>query len=406
MMYTVRLKRNRDEIFRKHNPWVFTGAIDSVSPAFFQADNARVISSSGTFIAYGWYDEKAHTTLHLLSWDEGTVPGECWLREKVRQAVDARASVLDEDTTCCRLIHGEADFIPGLAADIYGDTIRIIISSRYAADHVKETVRALFEYTEARRIDIFTDNTFARLENLRNVTRHFTRDGEVSQPSQENILFRESGIWYEIESGISQKSGFYCDQRENRNIVEAYTEGKRVLDVCCFTGSFTLHALRSGAREVHCIDASESVLRHLLYQIHLNENKGVLPPGSRQKVTTRKADAFEALRQEEENSWDVIILDPPKLASSKSRLQAALKGYKDLSLAAMRLVRDGGIIASFSCSGAVSKDDFRRATAWAAADLGYEIQILNQLTQASDHPVRISLEETEYLKGLVYRVIK
>ena len=162
----------------------------------------------------------------------------------------------------------------------------------------------------------------------------------------------------------------------------------------------------AGAESVLAVDSSETVLRHLLYQIHLNEDRESLPPSSRDRVVTMKADVFTFLRQLEEGQADMIILDPPKLAPSRSHIKEAMKGYKDINRLAMEKIAAGGIVASFSCSGSVSREDFRMAIAWAAADAHVDIQILEQLSAGADHPVRLSLPETEYLKGFVYRVVK
>ena len=179
-----------------------------------------------------------------------------------------------------------------------------------------------------------------------------------------------------------------------------------MLDICSYTGGFTLHALRGGAKSVKAVDSSESALRHLLYQIHLNENKGTLPPLSREKVEIESYDCFEYVRGIEENKYDVIILDPPKLAQTKGKLENATRAYKDINRVAMMKIKNGGIIATFSCSGAMTRENFLLTLSWAAADAGVEVQVLETLSQASDHPQRLSFPESQYLKGFILRVIK
>lgn len=404
-MYTVTIAKGKEAILLKHNPWVFSGAIGKTSPAFTDAGLATVVSEAGLFIAYGWLDMKSHTVLHLLSWDENVIPDDEWLKKTIAKAVEARKGMVGEDTSAIRLVHGEADFIPGLVVDRYEREARVIISSRYAADHLETIWKTLFDVCDIEHVFISVDRTHAGLEGLRSFTRSIDRNGNEVTPVDQ-VLFRESGIWYAIDSGIGQKSGFYCDQRDNRNIIERYARGKKVLDVCSFTGAFTLHCLRGGAESVLAVDSSETVLRHLLYQIHLNEDRESLPPSSRDRVATMKADVFTFLRQLEEGQADMIILDPPKLAPSRSHIKEAMKGYKDINRLAMEKIAAGGIVASFSCSGSVSREDFRMAIAWAAADAHVDIQILEQLSAGADHPVRLSLPETEYLKGFVYRVVK
>ena len=313
-----------------------------------------------------------------------------------------------EDTNCFRLIHGEADFIPGLAADCYAREIRLILSSRFALHFLNTIVSTLEETMHPQLIQVTADPFYASSEGISENTRYFVNGNEIkeSERKKDNTLFMESGLWYEIAPGRGQKSGFYCDQRENRKIAERYTKGKTVLDICSYTGAFTLHALRSGALSVDAVDSSESALRHLLYQVHLNENKGVLPSGSRDRVTITDADCFDYIRQVEKDKYDVIILDPPKLAQTKSKLDNAMKAYKDLNRVAMTKIRDDGIIITFSCSGALTRENFLLVLSWAAADAGCEIQVLETLSAGADHPVRISFPESQYLKGYVLRVIK
>ena len=238
-------------------------------------------------------------------------------------------------------------------------------------------------------------------------TRHFRDGAETKEGDErENALFIENGIYYEAASGKGQKSGFYADQRDNRQIAEGYASGRTVLDLFSYTGAFTLHMLRGGALSVDAVDSSESALRHLLYQIHLNENKGVLPPGSRDKVETHQGNAFEYIRGIEGGKYDMMILDPPKLAKTKSALEQAVQAYKDLNRVAMEKIRNGGIIATFSCSGAMTRENLQTVLSWAAADAGAEVQILRTLSAGEDHPVRLSFPESEYLKGFMIRVWK
>lgn len=406
-MYKIIIKANKEKQLVKHHPWVFTGAIESVSPPFETAGLAKVYTSEGKFIAYGHYDERSHIVLHLLSWEESVIPDTSWLINAIKNAVVSRKRFFNnEKTNCFRLIHGEADFIPGLAVDIYGSEVRIILSSRYANDNLETIITTLASTLCPSYITVTVDPFYAGAECLKESVLVYNGRGERTEAPAGNMRFWESGLCFEAERGGGQKSGFYCDQRDNRNIVESYSAGKRVLDACCYTGAFTLHALRGGATSVTALDASESALRHLLYQVHLNENEKTIAEGSRDKVETVTANVFEAMRSLQANKYDLMILDPPKLARTKGKLEAALKAYKDLNRMAMIKIKDGGIIATFSCSGSLSADGFREVVAWAAADALCEIQILRKLTAGEDHPVRISFPESEYLTGLLIRVIK
>lgn len=408
-MYRIRIANGKEKQLQKHHPWVFSGAVDKVVPAFTEGDWAEVYASDGTFIAKGWYDEKSHIILHLLTWKREEAVGEAFVRRLVKEAVFRRKEFFStSDTTAFRLIHGEADFIPGVAADCYGREIRIIISSRFADHFLPIMIDTLETMLHPSRIQVTADAFYASSEGLSEKVRYFIDGKEVAENSFEhtNVQFVESGIWYEAAPGKGQKSGFYCDQRENRKAIEKYVSGKKVLDVCSYTGGFTLHALKAGAESVDAVDSSESALRHLLYQIHLNENKGVLPENSREKVTITDTDAFDYVRTIEENKYDVIILDPPKLAQTKGKLENATKAYKDLNRVAMLKIKNGGIIATYSCSGAMTRENFQLTLSWAAADAGVEIQILETLSAGSDHPIRLSFPESAYLKGFIIRVIK
>lgn len=408
-MYKIRISKNKEKQLEKHHPWVFSGAIESVTPSFSTPNWAEVYSYDGSFIAKGWYDEKSHIILHLMTWQRDEIVDEEFVSALVEEAIMRRKDFfLLPDTNCFRLIHGEADFIPGVAVDCYSKDIRIIISSRFANNFLPTIVETIETILHPSIIQVNSDPFYASSEHISEKTRFFKKGKEVSENEieEENTLFIENGIWYEVAHKKSQKSGFYCDQRENRKIIEKYTKDKKVLDVCSFTGGFTLHALRSGAESVDAIDSSESALRHLLYQIHLNENKGVLPPGSREKVTITSADCFEYLRQVEDNKYDVIILDPPKLAQTKGKLEGAIRAYKDLNRVAMLKIKNGGIIATFSCSGALSRENFSLLLSWASSDSNTEIQVLETLSAGSDHPVRLSFPESQYLKGFILRVIK
>lgn len=408
-MYSIRIAKGKEKQLEKHHPWVFSGAVDRVVPAFTKEDWANVYDSNGEFIASGWYDEKSHIILHLMTWNSEEDLSEGFVSRLVKEAVMRRRSFFSSpDTTCFRLIHGEADFIPGVAADCYGKEVRVILSSRFALFFLETIVDALESLLHPERIQVTTDPFYAHSEGLGEKVRYFVKGKEVSEGTltKDNVTFMENGIWFEAAPGKGQKSGFYCDQRENRKIVGKYCKGKNVLDVCSYTGGFTLHALKNGAESVKAVDSSESALRHLLYQIHLNENKGVLPEGSRDKVTTENSDCFEFVRSIDEDKYDVIILDPPKLAQTKGKLENATKAYKDINRVAMTKIKDGGIIATFSCSGAMTRENFLLTLSWAAADAGVEVQVLETLSQGSDHPQRLSFPESQYLKGFVLRVIK
>ncbi len=407
-MYRITLREGREKLPMKHHPWVFSGAIRRIEPKAVEAGWADVFTSDGRFIAHGWYDEKSHIVLHLISWKEDEIMDDECIAKLVTESVRRRGIISEGNTTAYRLIHGEADFLPGIAADIYGKEIRIVISSRFADHFLPVIAEALDNELKPDIIEASVDKAYAGSEGLKERTRTFIRgketDDDFSGRSAQEFL--EDGIRYSIEPGKGQKSGFYCDQRVNRKIVERYAAGKRVLDLFSFTGGFTLHALRGGCASVDSVDSSFPAVKALEENIRRNEDDGILPVGSAERSHQYVSDCFDFLRSSENGRYDMMILDPPKLAKTKSALENAIRAYKDLNRVAMLKIENGGIIATFSCSGAVTREDFRMMLSWAAADAGVEIQLIETLSAGPDHPVRLSFPESEYLKGCIIRVLK
>ncbi len=410
MVYRVTIRNGKEKQLLRHHPWVFSGAIKETEPRFEEGGWADVYTEEGRFIAKGYYDEKSHIILRLLSWDKDEEVGAGFVRDLVKKSILRRKEFFSSGSTtnAFRLIHGDADFLSGLVADAYGSMIRIIISSRFANAYLADIVQAIDELIHPSLIAASADREYASSEGLKESMRFFRNGKEVrlSEDSMDPVKILEGGIYYEIPSLRGQKSGFYIDQRDNRILSERYAEGRTCLDVCSYTGGFTLHLLKGGAKSVKAIDSSESALRHLLYQVHLNENNGTLEKGARDKVEILSGDCFELLRKEPKNKYDLIVLDPPKLAKTKGALEDALRAYKDLNRVAMEKIKDGGILITFSCSAAMTRDDFRTMVSWSAKDANAEAQILRQLSQGEDHPVRLSFPESEYLKGLIVRIIK
>ena len=408
-MSDIVIKPGKEKNLLRHHPWVFSGAMEESSVPSESAV-CRVVTSEGRFIAWGIYDPESHIQLRLLSWKEDICPDEQWWRDAVRASVlRRRAFFVDKasQTTAFRIIHGEADMLPGIVADVYGRIVRIIISARAAWDMRRTVVSAIEELLHPQMVILNTDASFCAIEHLHEVTEYY-RQGERFTPDAklDDIRIRESGLYYGMTPGSGQKSGFYCDQRENRIRIENYVDGANVLDGCSYTGGFTLHALRAGARHVHAVDSSADAVHRLLSNVNLNVELGTLGPDARDRVSAEKADIFEFLRSMPRNTYDVIILDPPKLAQTIKALDNAKKAYKDLNRTAMEKIKDGGILVTCSCSGSLTREDFRTVLAWSAKDAGVEVQVLETLGQAQDHPVRLSFPESEYLKVFILRVLK
>lgn len=408
-MRTLTIAEGKEKQLLRHHPWVFSGAIERPSSAL-EEGIYRVETFDSAFIAWGWYDPKAHIPLRLLSWNEKEVIDHKWWKRTISASVLRRKHFFSDKsggTTTFRIIFGEADFLPGVVVDVYGTMLNITISARVAWTHRDLIVTTLSELLSPSLILISVDPAFSGAEQLKETTLYF-QDGAYFTPSKrlDAIRFREDSLYYEVIPGTGQKSGFYCDQRENRKIVGSLSAGATVLDGCSYTGSFALHALRGGAESVDLVDSSSSVLKQAVHHVRLNERLGAIPQGSSERFTTTTADIFEHLREIEADHYDLIILDPPKLAPTKAHLEAALKAYKDMNRLAMEKIKHNGIIATFSCSGAVSSETLQMVLAWASVDARVEVQILTSFTQPEDHPVRLSFEESAYLNGFLVRVLK
>ena len=408
-MQIITIKDGKEKQLLRHHPWVFSGAL-ATNALDIKTGVARVETSDATFIAWGWYDKESHIPLRLLSWDEQRTIDERWWRETIAASVLRRKAFFADkagSTTTFRIVFGEADFLPGLVVDVYGTMLRIIISARVAWDHRDLIVTTLEGLLKPALMLLTVDSSFASIEHLSEAVLYY-QDGQYFTPIKrmDPIRFREDNLYYEIIPGKGQKSGFYCDQRENRKAIEMYAKDAVVLDGCSYTGSFALHALRAGAEQVDLFDSSEQALKQALAHIHINQDLNTLPAGSRDKVSITVCDIFEQMRKIKSDHYDLMILDPPKLAQTKAQAEGALKAYKDLNRLAMQKIKSGGIIATFSCSSAISAEQLRLVLAYSAKDAKVEIQILKTLNQAEDHPVRLSFPESEYLTGYLLRVIR
>ncbi|MDD4082453.1 MAG: class I SAM-dependent rRNA methyltransferase [Sphaerochaetaceae bacterium] len=392
-----------------NHPWVFSGAIKNASCKDGEID--QVMDANGHFLAWGYYDSQSHIPLHLMSWDKSETVDQLWWQEKIKESILRRKEFFEagssSGTTVFRVVHSEADMLGGLVIDIYSKVVRVIISSRLAWKFKDATIEILEKLLKPEMIVLNTDASYCSVEQLKQVIEYY-KEGIQFYPEEkfEPIRVREDNLVYEIIPGTGQKSGFYCDQRENRKFVEQYLKDKTVLDGCCYSGGFTLHALRAGAKEVDAFDSSEDALHQLLTNVNINVENGQLSSDSREKVITEKVNIFEHMRHIEKNKYDVIILDPPKLAFTKGDLPRAKRAYKDMNRLAMERIKDGGILITFSCSGALSGEEFKAVLNWARKDAKVEGQIISSLGQGSDHPIRLAFLESEYLKGFVIRIMK
>lgn len=405
---TVRIRRGKEKQLVRRHPWVFSGALEDSSKTTLPAEAGVVAveDSSGRFIAYGWYDRLSHIPIRLLSWDASVLPDASWWAETITSAVQRRIHLFDRSrTNAFRLVHGEADFIPGLVVDLYADRVVCIISARVAWTFRQLIVQTLQRLLNPASILVWIDSAFGGIEQLKDGFECYVAGQVVDDPPAQEVTFLELGIVYGMTLGSGQKSGFFCDQRDNRRSVASYAQGRDVLDAFCYSGVFSLNVLARGGAHVTAVDSSAPALEQLSRNLALNISLGTVPSDVRSRISAIQADVFQYLRDMDEGLYDMMVLDPPKLAQTKGQVEGALRAYKDLNRLAMQKIRAGGLIASFSCSGGVSREQLRTVLAWAAKDARKEVQILQTLGQGADHPIRLSFPESEYLKGYIFRVL-
>ena len=394
-MFDIILKKGKEKAVLHHHPWVFSGAIENVKGKPANGDIVRLINAKGDFMAYGFYNDQSRVALRLLEWDENVVVDDNWFKEKVATAVNSRAGILaDGITNTCRLIFSESDYLPGLIVDKYADHLAVQTLTSGIEKVMPVIIDELQRLLNPESIFDKSDASSREHEGLQTSNIALT----LNSPP-ENVEVKENNIIYNINIAEGQKSGFYCDQRDNRKILASYAKGKKVLDCFSYTGGFTLNSLQSGASSVTSVDSSALAIETLKENIKLNKLDAA-------KHIAIQSDVNKQLRafREQDERFDIIILDPPKYAPSRSALDRASRAYKDLNRLAMLLLNEGGLLATYSCSGAMNMETFKQVLAWAALDAGKQVQFIHQFCQPEDHPVRASFPEGEYLKGLLCRV--
>jgi 23S rRNA (cytosine1962-C5)-methyltransferase len=395
-MAEARLKKGKDKAVKQLHPWVFSGALDFVKGHPVNGDIISLSDANGDFLANGFFNGQSRVAVRLLEWDEEKVIDELWFRERIAKAIKAREELLKfPETNVCRLIFSEADYLPGLIVDKYGEYLSVQIHSS-GIEKVKSVILdELRKQLNPKGIFDRSDASARAHEGLE--PSHGLLWGEAPP---EFVEVAENGVKYLINIGEGQKSGFFCDQRDNRKIVANHSVGKRMLDCFSYSGGFTLNGLKAGAAEVVSVDSSALAIETLSKNLELNGF-------DTSKHRAIQSDVNKQLRafRESDEKFDVIVLDPPKYAPSRSTLDKASRAYKDLNRMGMLLLNSGGLLATFSCSGAVDLNHFKQILAWAALDAGKEIQFIYQFCQPEDHPVRASFPEGEYLKGLLCRIL-
>lgn len=396
---SVYLRKGRDEAVRRFHPWIFSGAIERIDGTVNEGDPINLFAHDGTLLGCGFY-EGGSIALRMLDFETTILDFESYFVEKIEQAYRLRKALglvqpLEElgnkRNNVYRLIHGEGDGLSGLVVDVYGDTAVLQAHSAGIYRHIDLIARAIVSACQGTVTAVF-DKSSATLPNpsMAAVGDRFLIGKSVARPVYEN------GLQILPDWLRGQKTGFFIDQRDNRRLVGQYAAGRRVLNMFCYSGGFSLYALQGGAEEVVSVDSSARALSLVEHNVALNFGDAIA--GGRHEGVV--ADAFEYLKGIAYGAFDLIVLDPPAFAKKRSALKNALNGYRKLNALALERLAPGSFLFTYSCSQAVSPEDFRLAVLTASVQAGRSVRIIQQLGQATDHPISIYHPEGEYLKGL------
>lgn len=387
----IKLRKGKEESLERMHPWVFSGAVASQPDDIEEGDLVSVVSSDGRVIGTGHY-QIGSITVRILAWGDTVIDNEFY-STRLQEAYNVRKALrlATRQNNAYRLVHGEGDFLPGLVVDIYGDTA--VVQAHSPGMHFARDIiaAALTQLPEAGIKNVYykSETTLPFKAQLD------PRNDYIIGKYSTNIAV-ENGLKFHVDWLKGQKTGFFVDQRDNRSLLEKYALNRKVLNMFCYTGGFSVYALRGGAKQVHSVDSSAKAIALTDANVALN-----FPDTDRH--TSYAEDAFKFLSKIDD-SYDLIILDPPAFAKHRSALRNALIGYRKLNAKAFEKIAPGGILFTFSCSQAVSREQFRLAVFSAAAQSRRKVRILHQLTQPADHPVNIYHPEGEYLKGLILYV--
>lgn len=398
MKRKIILRRGREESLLRFHPWVFSGAIARIDGDVAEGDIVEVVSASGITIGYGHY-QVGSIAVRMLSFEESEPGRKLWI-ERLHEAylLREKAGVIREDNNAYRLVHGEGDMLPGLIVDIY-DRIAVIQAHSAGMFMAREEIAVALKELYAEKLDAVYDKSSSTAPfkaSLELMDKYLLGKGKGEEVVSEN------GLLFSVDWIHGQKTGFFLDQRDNRSLLGSYSAGKRVLNLFCYTGGFSIYALTNGAVSVDSVDSSSKAMSMLEKNIELNRRAGKITDEAEHKSIT--ADAIEFLKNSSDNEYDLMIVDPPAFAKHRGALQNALRAYQRLNAAAISRISHGGIIFTYSCSQVVDKTAFAEAVFSAAASTGRKVRILHRLTQPADHPVNIYHPEGEYLKGLVLYV--
>jgi len=392
MYKSIYLKKGKEELLNRFHPWIFSGAIHHMDDNIEEGELVNIFTASNEFIAIGHY-QIGSIAIRVLTFSKVEISYDFWC-DRLSSALKMRQNVGIADNNVnntYRLVHGEGDYLPGLVIDCYGETA--VMQAHSVGMHVcrEEICRALIEVMGER-----IKHVYYKSETTLPFKAELGQENGFMYGGTDNDIAIENGLKFHVDWLRGQKTGFFVDQRENRNLLEHYAKGKSVLNMFCYTGGFSVYAMRGQAKLVHSVDSSAKAVELTNRNIALN-----FPDDLRHEAFCE--DAFKYL-DNNDNKYDLIILDPPAFAKHRAALRNALKGYTRLNVKGLQRIKHGGILFTFSCSQVVSKEHFRNAVFTAAAQAGRKVRILHQLHQPADHPINIYHPEGEYLKGLVLYV--
>lgn len=389
---TIQLKKGKEESLKRFHPWIFSGAILRMDDGIEEGELVKVVTFGKEFIAIGHY-QIGSIAVRILSFRDITIDQEFW-KSRLKAALNMRIAIgiADNPTNnTYRLVHGEGDLLPGLIIDCYGKTA--VMQAHSVGMHVERLpiCEALRSVMGSRIEHVFykSETTLPFKAELGQ------QDGFLYGGSDDNVAI-ENGLKFHVDWLKGQKTGFFVDQRENRTLLEKYAQNRSVLNMFCYTGGFSVYAMRGGAKLVHSVDSSAKAVELTNANINLN-----FPSDARHAAFCD--DAFKYL-DAHDAQYDLVVLDPPAFAKHRAALRNALKGYTRLNVKGFERIKPGGILFTFSCSQVVTKENFRNAVFTAAAQAKRKVRILHQLHQPADHPINIYHPEGEYLKGLVLYV--
>jgi 23S rRNA (cytosine1962-C5)-methyltransferase len=394
IVHTIKIKAGREKSALQRHPWMFSGALEPLAAVQEPGETVRVLDGNGRFLGWAAWSGESQIRLRFWSFDERDSIDRAFFRQRLERAIQLRAG-MQQAGDAMRLVHGESDGLPGLIVDRYGDVLVMQLLSVGPEAWREVLCDELQDLTGVRAIYERSDADVRELEGLPQ------RSGLLRGDLPATTDITEHGLRYRVNVAEGQKTGFYLDQRANRQRIGALARDAEVLNCFCYTGGFSLAALRGGARSVVSVDSSGDALDAARVNLSLND----LPAERAEWV---EADVFQYLRllRDKGRSYDLIVLDPPKFAPTAQHVERASRAYKDINLWAMKLLRPGGHLATFTCSGGMTAELFQKVVAGSAWDARANMQVIERFTADADHPVSLNFPEGDYLKGLLLRKVQ